>query len=136
MVHGLETMARLNKEEVEKSNATDCSKPDLIDGDYSRENLIRICEAAVVSVNEWRNRDSPSSQEKVGLCWAMLRAGCDFKVTTEGSGGCVTNDKTIWLEMDWPSFNTFEYGHGEYHREETFYLPTPERLRVSSGDWY
>lgn len=110
----------------------------LLDGDYSRENLIAICEAAVTPVAKWRNRDSPGAHEKLGLCWVMLKAGCEFHVHAPrpGESGCYTDDRTIWLTVHWPNFSAFEYGNGETD-DEMFYIPTPKRLRESvGGDWY
>lgn len=115
----------------------DCPPP-LRDHDYSRENLIAICEAAVVLVDKWSNRDTPEAQEKLGLAWVLLKAGCEFHVHPVRPGvlGCHTDENTIWLTIDWPSFATFEYG-GRSHNDETFYLPTPKRLRErAGGDWY
>lgn len=112
----------------------------LIDGDYSRDNLVAICEAAVVNVEKWSNRDSPLSHENLGLCWVMLKAGCEFIVTqpdTVAPHSCVTDDNTIWLNVYWPSFNSFEYGTDEYDDNRHFYIPTPQRLRERLGrDWY
>lgn len=105
--------------------------------DFSRENLIAICEAAVVPVAKWRNRDTPGAQEAVGLCWAMLKAGCDFHVhPASEDSGCYTDDHTIWLTVHWPTFSSFEYENGET-QDATFYLPTPKRLLANTGrDWY
>lgn len=110
----------------------------LIDNDFSRENLIAICDASVVPIEKWRNRDSPGSHMKLGLCTVMLKAGCKFHVhpPKPGVSGCFTNERTIWLTIEWPTFSTFEYGAG-HEDEETIYLPTPERLRnANGGDWY
>lgn len=109
----------------------------LKDNDYSRENLIAICEAAVVPQSKWSDRDSPHSHEKLGLAWVMLKAGCEFWVR-HGSDKdrCHTNDRTIWLSIEWKTFSSFEYGGG-HCETETFYLPTPKRLREANGsDWY
>lgn len=107
-------------------------------GDYSREALIAICAAAIVPVKEWRDRDTPEAQEKVGQCWAYLRAGCTFRVLLKpayGSDNCVTDEGTIWLEVTHPTFTTFELDLED--DTETFYLPTPSRLRAKQGrDWY
>lgn len=110
----------------------------MVDGDYSRENLIAICEAAIVPIEKWRNRDSPLSYEKLGLAWVLLKCGAEFHVHPErpGESGCFTDDRTIWITIEWPSFCTFEYGGGN-ENHETFYLPTPKRLRDCAGrDWY
>ena len=109
----------------------------LKDNDYSRENLIAICEAATTDVRRWRDRDSPSAHEKLGKCWSLLKCNCDFTVFLKGPGDCVTNERTIWLEITYPSFSSFECGDDAYDEAETFYLPTPKRLRdCESHDWY
>ena len=105
--------------------------------EYTREELIDICERAIVPVEKWGNRDSPGAHEKLGLCLVMLKAGCRFHVTYHGDKNdpCITNDSTIWLYVFWPSFGTIEYGGAE--SEEHFYLPTPQRLEQRKGrDWY
>ena len=112
----------------------------LVDGDYSRENLIGICESSVVQESKWHDRDSPSAHEQLGLCWILLKAGCEFDVqlpkNDRPNGGCVTNERTIWLRIVWKTFNSFEHGRGN-EESKLFYLPTPERLRSNSNkDWY
>lgn len=110
--------------------------------DYTREELIAICERAVVSLADWGDRDSPEAQEGVGTAWVMLRAGCPFTILTGTGPGCHTDKNTIWLEIRWPRFNNFEYGETEEKDangwpSETIYLPTPQRLEnVAGKDWY
>lgn len=109
-------------------------------GQYTRELLIAICEAAVVSVDRWVNRDSPGAHTQLGLCWVLLKAGCEYTVFYRPEGkegsGCFTDESTIWLEVRHPTFNTFEHGGGN-EEYETFYLPTPARLeRCGIRDWY
>ena len=103
---------------------------------YTRDDLIRLCEQAIVPHDKWRNRDSPSTQEGIGKAWAFLRAGCDFHILTdEDNEFCVTDERTIWVEITHDHFGTFDWG-GEPDRER-FYLPTEERLRARAGrDWY
>lgn len=108
--------------------------------EYSREQLVEICEKAVVPVEHWLDRDTPSTQEKIGTAWALLKAGCEFKVcyapenATE-TRGCWTDEYTIWIEITYPTFGTFDWGAD--HEVDTFYLPTLERLAERAGkDWY
>ena len=106
----------------------------------TREELIRICEDAVVPLPQWRNRDTPGAQEQLGLCWVLLKAGCGFRVMTANNScsdsPCITNDRTLWLEIEWPTFSTFEWGHG-HEQDKNFYLPTRQRLEdAKGGDWY
>lgn len=98
-----------------------------------RDELIKICEDAIVPVSRWRNRDSPAAQEQVGKCWALLKADCKFVILK--SGDLVTDDFTIWIEIESPNFNSFENGAGP--ETQSFYLPTrcvlDERVDL---DWY
>ena len=107
--------------------------PDEIKMEYTRDELLVICETAVVPVDKWRNRDSPSAQEQLGLCRHLLLCGCDFWVIQ--TGDIATNDRTIWISIEWPSFAKFEYGGG--HEDRRFYLPTAKRIKENEGkDWY
>jgi hypothetical protein len=103
---------------------------------YTREDLIAICEKAIVPVSKWSNRDTPQSQEGIGKVWVLLKTGCPFTVIyEEDSPGVITNERTIWLRITSPVFSTFDSGRPEY--EELFYLPTLTRIEACSGeDWY
>lgn len=105
------------------------------DKETLREQLIELCEQAVVPVSKWSNRDTPSAQmDKVGTAWALLKAGCDFDVVTEGDM-CVTNDEFVWFDIVHPTFSSFETG--EPPDVVSIYLPTPKRLNDKKGDdWY
>lgn len=105
--------------------------------DYTRETLIALCEAAVVPVEKWHNRDSAGAQRGVGEAWVLLRAGAEFTVLNRGS--LVTDEDTVWIEIVWPGFQAFEFGRAEreHWEDSTFYLPTAARLARSDGrDWY
>jgi hypothetical protein len=109
--------------------------------EYSREKLIEICEKSIVPLALWGDRDTPSAQERIGLCWALLKAGCHFSILVkpENKGDrCVTDERTIWLRIRWPSFLDIECGEeGDCSNEEVFYLPTEKRLKENKGDdWY
>lgn len=109
---------------------------DVEDDAYTREHLIAICEAAVVPVEKWDNRDSPAAQEQVGKCCILLKASCPFEVHTQKHENLNSTDHTIWLTIDWPSFSSIE-DTGAYGNSRAFYLPTPKRLRKNVGrDWY
>jgi hypothetical protein len=104
---------------------------------YTREMLIELCDAAIVPVGEWRNRDSPSAYEQLGLATILLKTGCQFYIHKNSTkSGCFTDDDTIWLTIEWPSFDSFEYGTKET-QSQTFYIPTQKRLLERKGkDWY
>lgn len=112
--------------------------------DYTREELIKICERAFVPQHQWRNRDSASSQISLGSCYALLKAGCEFDVLTTSDGnGCSTDDQTIWLQFYVHDFCWFEAGfeegesRGSKSYDYQFYIPTPERLAANKRkDWY
>lgn len=100
--------------------------------DYTRDDLIEICEEAIVQHNEWMNRDTPDCQAQVGLAWAMLNAGCRFTIDED------TDEYTIWFYIYWSNFSDFENGCREAESaQEYFYLPTLKRLEITKGsDWY
>lgn len=107
--------------------------------EYTREKLIKICEEAIVPQSKWLDRDSPRSVSKVGEVWAYLKVGCEFVVieapTCKGDK-CVTDDRTIWLEITHEDFHSME-GDRDELMAETFYLPTEARLKAAGGeDWY
>lgn len=113
---------------------------------YTREELINICELAIVNEEDWEDRDTESSQENVGICWALLKCGCDFEVRYNkkyNTDRCVTDEETIWLDVYSKGFGYFEYSDGneeddrKYKKEILIYLPTMKRLAKTKGkDWY
>lgn len=109
--------------------------------EYTREKLIEICESANVKESEWLDRDTPKAQMSLGECWALLKAGCDFRVLTKeiNPTGLFTNEKTIWIEIKHETFNSMELGDEDedYRKSELYYLPTEARLKsAAGGDWY
>ena len=106
---------------------------------YTREELIEICEKAIVQEKDWQDRDTESSQCKVGECWALLKAGCDFEVIYEDDT-CATDETTIWLYVYSEGFRYFEYASADdndYKETHHYYLPTKKRLeQVNGKDWY
>ena len=108
---------------------------------YTREELIEICEKAIVQETDWNDRDTEASQCKVGECWALLKAGCDFEVMYD-DGMCSTDETTIWLYVYSEGFRYFEYASGEeddneYKEKHHYYLPTLKCLEEANGkDWY
>lgn len=113
--------------------------------DYTREELIALCERARVPQDKWMNRDSERAQRQIGEAWALLSAGCEFQVcVTQDGSGCSTDDDTIWIETFSKGFNYFEsYSPEEgdierdYMESETSYIPTAKRLEeAAGGDWY
>ena len=100
-----------------------------------RATLIDLCTRGVVPVEHWSNRDSANAQRKLGEARALLSAGCDFEFTN--SPEQTTN--TIWIRIEFPGFNAFEYdpANKDEWEDELFYIPTPERLDIADGkDWY
>jgi hypothetical protein len=101
----------------------------------STETLIALCERAVVPVGEWHDRDSASAQRQVGEALALLRAGAKWQESTDPK----SNDRTIWIRIQFPGFNAFEEGHDDENTwaDELFYIPTAQRLDDTNGrDWY
>lgn len=46
----------------------------------NREELIELCERAIVDEGKWKNRDSHYSQLNIGKAWALLKAGCVLRL--------------------------------------------------------
>lgn len=104
-----------------------------LETDYTRAELVDLCERAIVPEEFWHNRDSCHSHEGIGKAWAFLRAGVPYKVLT--SGDCATDDQTVWVEFYPRDFNSFE--EGDRHGRELIYLPTLARIDSADGkDWY
>lgn len=102
---------------------------------YTRGELIRICQQASVPEDNWTDRDSARAQMQIGECWALLNAGCEFKIL-HGGDYCSTDDRTIWVEIQYRGFDDFEIG--DTLERDTYYLPTIARLDACGvgKDWY
>ena len=119
--------------------------------DYTRQELIDICEKAIVPEKNWRNRDSESAQKNVGRVWQLLKCGCNYHIHTPDKDPKHHGDEdTIIISFTVHNFQWFENG-GDLDTENeneaytydssgdwlSFYIPTPERLSKSDGkDWY
>lgn len=94
--------------------------------DNSRKRLIVLCKKGIVPVEKWESNDSRKAQEQLGVCWALLNAGCEFKITQEV-------DDEINLLIYYPVFGNIEVATDSHF----FYLPTEQKLCKSAGaDWY
>jgi hypothetical protein len=101
--------------------------------EYTREELLAIIEKSWVPESKWLDRDSAQAQAQLGHCYAWLKAGCAFKMSTDGK--CTTGDETIWVDVYAKGFGYHDYG-GRLD-EESFYIPTEKRLASNDGkDWY
>ena len=97
---------------------------------YTRDELISIAYDAVMPYEQWCERDTPDAQIGAATVGALLRAGCKYKVLSQGSRVVVTDGHTIWLEI-------LHYEFESEERWETYYLPTRESLEKTPGrDWY
>jgi hypothetical protein len=104
---------------------------------YTRQNLIQLCDDAVVVQSEWSNRDSADAQKQVGQIRQLLKAGCGFVVLEKADqAGVETDEDTIWLEITYKGFWDFENGE-DASQKDIVYLPTPARIKKANGkDWY
>lgn len=107
--------------------------------EYTREDLIKICEQAFVPENKWHDRDSSSTQQQLGECYAFLKDGCEYEIREEDS-----SKNAIVLDVYTKGFCWFESFEEPKDRTRDnkekhiyFYLPTQERLdEANGGDWY
>lgn len=100
----------------------------------SREELVALCERAIVPESKWGNRDSAAAHRQLGEALALLRAGCDFMVRPSSNYHA---DKIWQVSVFYRGFDFFEYGDDRYLKQDSFYVPTAERLdQVAGDDWY
>jgi len=103
--------------------------------EQQRQTLISICERAIVNQDKWDDRDSSAAHKQLGVCWSLLKAGCDFHAMKD------PDRETLWVQVSFRGFNWFEYGDTDDGYDpldnDRFYLPTVERLNAADGgDWY
>lgn len=111
---------------------------------YDRNELISLCEKAIVPEEKWLNRDSASACKNIGTALAYLKAGCEFEVITEENEnknrGIITNEETIWVRIKIKGFSYFENiwdDDYDFRDVDIFYIPTEKRLNNANGnDWY
>jgi hypothetical protein len=102
--------------------------------EYTREDLIAICEKSSVQELNWNDRDSSSAQRQIGEALMLLKAGCEFRILHERDG-LMTDEKTIWVEITSRGFSYHDFG-GNTDKDK-FYFPTQARLDEAGGrDWY
>ena len=101
----------------------------------THEMLIAICErAAAYPYSKWNDRDCAEATMQLGRCWALLKAGCPFYLSR--ASPCISDARTWWITVNFTDFSGFEYGERN-NAQETFYLPTMERLDAEEGGcWY
>jgi len=124
----------------------------------SREDLIEICEDAVVSCSEWHDRDSYGAQYQLNEIHGLLKFGAKYTYSTQDDTIWVTFknlnnvnplDIPMYLDIDDRDdfFNTEDNADhemldasGAWHIDENSaygFLPTKERLlEVDGSDWY
>lgn len=129
-----------------------------------RNELMSICEDAVVPCADWHDRDSCSTQIQLSDIYGLLEAGAEFTTKVEGDtisiqfpdlplnfGSKVnrsldhdtredyfnldtTEEDEEMFEGNGLGYNDYDYKVGNYIGG---YLPTRERLtQVDGGDWY
>ena len=69
----------------------------------NREELIELCQDAVVHHTKWRDRDSYSAQKGIQSIYRGLTAGLDFRIITEEiDSGYHSDEDTILVEFSQP----------------------------------
>ena len=97
----------------------------------TREELVDLCDRAIVPQARWHDRDSADAQRQVGALRALLLAGCEY-----GPNERLKSDElTIWVEVTYEGFAFHDWGGPA--NTKTYYLPTAARLAEREGqDWY
>jgi hypothetical protein len=94
--------------------------------EYTREQLIELCDKAIVPFEKWQNRDTPKAQSDIGTIRAYLKAGCKYRIVTDMPG----DPETIWLQIH---HYQFEDG-ADWH---LYYMPSQKKIDAANGgDWY
>ena len=122
------------------------------------EDLIKICEDAVVPYNKWHDRDSYSAQMNIQDIYKRLKAGIEYTISNDHSFNSIQIDfkkptetqveemKNHYLNIDSLEDYRKEYGYDDemfnaypddVHSYSSGYLPTREKLNeVNGDDWY
>ena len=126
---------------------------------YTREELIQLCEDAVVPFMKWNDRDSYSAQKQLSDIYGLLKIGCDFEIDDDTNDRMInitfknlTNEQknNYWnysLPIDSKDSYLEEFGYdSEMFDSDGIninsnyiggYIPTRKRLDDSNGeDWY
>lgn len=123
----------------------------------NREELISICNDAIVPWNEWNDRDSFVCQQNVNQCHQLLKAGAEFNFSVNKDSISINffnlneeiiknsfsfsldyDDISLFKEEN-PDSEIFEYYNSVDYSdtEKSCYLPTRELLIKRNGsDWY
>lgn len=129
--------------------------------DPTREELIALCEQGFVGETNWHNRDSAKAMMQLGEAYALLKAGCEFRILRGDETnndpraghqkrgdmswkGMASDKNTWWVQFFVQGFDFHENGGPEFNdgydfrQEETAYIPTALRLkkRGIGEDWY
>lgn len=96
----------------------------------TRDALLRLCEeATAVSIADWQGPHTRQVLGQVGRAWAMLRAGCLFRIQSPPRPG----ERTFVLELEME--RTPAAGESAT-RWESYLLPTTLALaETNGGDW-
>jgi hypothetical protein len=117
----------------------------------TREELIQICEKAIVPQKLWSHRGSELAQKEIGRCWQLLKCGCEFEIRPTNKP-----DRLIWeknfIELQFWAHNEEWFDHGDNPHSKSehsgfildseaklllFLIPTTEFLDKAKGaDWY
>ena len=121
--------------------------------ELTRQDLIELCEWAVVPAYKWHNRDSYSAQVNIASIYEGLTAGLDYEITD-------TTDGTIWIKftevnkskmkkaryLSIDDIDDYKYDDEMFYSDgidftsgnyKGGYIPTEKRLEEAEGDdWY
>jgi len=110
---------------------------------YTRDELIDICERAIIPQKLWEQAQTEKVQKDIGRCWQLLKCRCDYQIIgilTEGLIGIhFFVHSQEWFEHGDNPEDTSEYTGFSFDSDKNdlgFHLPTPDRLEKFIGkDW-
>lgn len=118
--------------------------------DYTREELIAICEQCYVPSSKWGDRDSYIAQRNASNIHGLLLSGAYFELDIYSEDNIDINFHNISQEQNNNRYNGFEVDSLDSYLEENEdsemfdsfddssfgYLPTQSRLdEHENGDW-
>jgi hypothetical protein len=91
----------------------------MVKTDYTREELINLCPKSIDTVEKWNLDYSTTINERIGECWAMLMAGCPFRIVLESDYSkeyiaengemFVTNENMVAIKITLPEGEVRDY---------------------------
>lgn len=109
--------------------------PDPVKPENVRDKLIARCEESLVAMEVWRSRNSSSAMRNVGALWALLKAGCPFKLINPRGYHGEEPGQVFFIRVYFRGNDLYET-RGRVVDSELYYLPSKEKIQhMPENDW-